>query len=230
MELPVPLSAGRADERPVHAEDALDRGTVDRIEELHAAVARAEAAQRFGLFRGKKSTELADAEAAELAYLSAYGFASYTDYRLRIRRSMVTPPRADEATGAVQAAPVPQERPGTSKVTVSARPAGSDGGQGPPPRGLAAECRGAEQAYEEFLMRLQAETDDLVRRRLEFAERRASEVFGAAAQEAADLLNGASVMHEGVASLTEEIVQRWRAVLAVMDVALARCGDGYPPR
>jgi len=229
VELPVPLSAGRANGRLVHADDALDRGTVDRIEELHAAVARAEAAQRFGLFRGKKSSELADAEAAEVAYLNACGFADYTDYRLRIRRSMVTSPRADDGTGPVQAPPVPQASASTSEVTVPSRPSGADAGEDPPSRRLVAEFRGLEQAYEAFLMRLRAETDDLVRRRLQFAERCASEAFEAAAREAADLLTRASVMHDNVVAVTEDVAQRWRAVLAAMDVALAS-GEAYRPR
>jgi len=67
--------------------DVLDRATIDRIEELHGAVVRAEAEQRFGLLRGKRTRQVAEAEAAEQAFLSANGFASYNDFRLRIRRS-----------------------------------------------------------------------------------------------------------------------------------------------
>ncbi len=70
----------------------LDRDTIEQIEELHAAVVRAEAEQRFGLLRGKRTRQVAEAEAAEQAYLNAQGFATYNDFRLRIRRSTVFEP------------------------------------------------------------------------------------------------------------------------------------------
>jgi hypothetical protein len=72
--------------------DVLDRETIERIEELHAAVVRAEAEQRFGLLRGKRTRQVAEAEAAEQAFLSENGFATYNDFRLRIRRSTVVEP------------------------------------------------------------------------------------------------------------------------------------------
>jgi vacuolar-type H+-ATPase subunit H len=67
--------------------DVLDRETIDQIEELHGAVVRAEAEQRFGLLRGKRTRQVAEAEAAEQAFLHQHGFATYNDFRLRIRRS-----------------------------------------------------------------------------------------------------------------------------------------------
>jgi cell division septum initiation protein DivIVA len=67
--------------------DVLDRETIDQIEELHGAVVRAEAEQRFGLLRGKRTRQVAEAEAAEQAFLNQHGFATYNDFRLRIRRS-----------------------------------------------------------------------------------------------------------------------------------------------
>src|SRR3984893_5206561 len=67
--------------------DVLDRETIDQIEELHGAVVRAEAEQRFGLLRGKRTRQGAEAEAAEQAFLHQHGFATYNDFRLRIRRS-----------------------------------------------------------------------------------------------------------------------------------------------
>jgi hypothetical protein len=72
--------------------DVLDRETIERIEELHAAVVRAEAEQRFGLLRGKRTRQVAEAEAAEQAFLHEQGFATYNDFRLRIRRSTVAEP------------------------------------------------------------------------------------------------------------------------------------------
>src|SRR5690242_12737051 len=72
--------------------DVLDRETIEKIEELHAAVVRAEAEQRFGLLRGKRTRQVAEAEAAEQAFLNLHGFATYNDFRLRIRRSTVADP------------------------------------------------------------------------------------------------------------------------------------------
>ena len=77
--------------------DVLDRETIDRIEELHGAVVRSEAEQRFGLLRGKRTRQVAEAEAAEQAFLSANGFATYNDFRLRIRRSTALQGPATEA-------------------------------------------------------------------------------------------------------------------------------------
>jgi hypothetical protein len=72
--------------------DVLDRETIEKIEDLHAAVVRAEAEQRFGLLRGKRTRQVAEAEAAEQAFLHEHGFATYNDFRLRIRRSTVVEP------------------------------------------------------------------------------------------------------------------------------------------
>jgi len=72
--------------------DVLDRDTIEKIEELHATVVRAEAEQRFGLLRGKRTRQVAEAEAAEQAFLHEHGFATYNDFRLRIRRSTVVEP------------------------------------------------------------------------------------------------------------------------------------------
>jgi len=72
--------------------DVLDRETIEKIEELHAAVVRAEAEQRFGLLRGKRTRQAGEAEAAEQEFLHLHGFATYNDFRLRIRRSTVAEP------------------------------------------------------------------------------------------------------------------------------------------
>jgi vacuolar-type H+-ATPase subunit H len=69
--------------------DVLDRETIDEIENMHGGVVRAEAEQRFGLLRGKRTRQVAEAEAAEQAFLNKQGFATYNDFRLRIRRSTV---------------------------------------------------------------------------------------------------------------------------------------------
>jgi hypothetical protein len=101
-------SSGRAgveDQSPDEAasfrmRDVLDREAIDKIEALHSAVVRAEAEQRFGLLRGKRSRQLVEAEAAEQGFLEEQGFATYNDFRLRIRRSTITeePPEAGESS------------------------------------------------------------------------------------------------------------------------------------
>jgi hypothetical protein len=58
---------------------------------------RAEAEQRFGLLRGKRTRQVAEAEAAEQAFLNEHGFATYNDFRLRIRRSTVADPEDGRA-------------------------------------------------------------------------------------------------------------------------------------
>src|SRR5579872_3090275 len=78
-------------EIPVTAE-SLDSATISAIEALHAAVLKAEAEQRFGLLRGRRSKQLTEAEDAEKEFLDANGFATYNDFRLRVRRSTPAPP------------------------------------------------------------------------------------------------------------------------------------------
>jgi hypothetical protein len=82
---------------PNRMRDVLDRETIEKIEELHAVVVRAEAEQRFGLLRGKRTRQVAEAEAAEQAFLNEHGFATYNDFRLRIRRSTVADPNEGRA-------------------------------------------------------------------------------------------------------------------------------------
>jgi len=78
-------------EIPVTAE-SLDAATISGIEALHAAVLKAEAEQRFGLLRGRRSKQLTEAEEAEKEFLDRNGFATYNDFRLRVRRSTPAPP------------------------------------------------------------------------------------------------------------------------------------------
>jgi len=78
-------------EIPVTAE-SLDSATISAIEALHATVLKAEAEQRFGLLRGRRTKQLTDAEEAEREFLDRNGFATYNDFRLRIRRSTPAPP------------------------------------------------------------------------------------------------------------------------------------------
>jgi len=219
----------------------LDRETVRRIEELHAVVLQTEAAQRFGLFRGKKSAEFADAEAAELAFLNEQGFASYTDFRLRIRRSGI------ESTAAPALAPPPAAPPQPARLADDgnvamldiADPPGpgrpDDRGNLPPmepeqparehPRQLTAapsDFAAVVQAYDVFCTRLGAEMDEFVHARLELAERDASEAFDTAAQEAAQLLNRTQALHAATALLIQELGRRGRDVVVAADAALGQ--------
>ncbi len=78
-------------EIPVTAE-SLDSATISAIETLHATVLKAEAEQRFGLLRGRRTKQLTEAEEAENEFLERNGFATYNDFRLRVRRSTPAPP------------------------------------------------------------------------------------------------------------------------------------------
>jgi len=69
--------------------DTLHPATVAEIERLRTAVLNAEAEQRFGVGHGRRSDLVLAAEEAERTFLNAHGFATYNDYRLRIRRSTV---------------------------------------------------------------------------------------------------------------------------------------------
>jgi len=71
--------------------DTLHPATVEEIERLRSAVLNAEAEQRFSVGRGRKSDLLLAAEEAERIFLNAHDFATYNDYRLRIRRSIALP-------------------------------------------------------------------------------------------------------------------------------------------
>jgi hypothetical protein len=70
-------------------DDVLSVETISRIEELHSTVLWAEKERRFGMLRPRRAEELLAAQSAEQEFLDEHGFASYTDFRLRIRRSKV---------------------------------------------------------------------------------------------------------------------------------------------
>jgi hypothetical protein len=72
--------------------DVLDTPTIERIEELHGAVVWAEKDRRFGMLRPRRDEEIRAARSAEEVFLNEHGFATYTDYRLRVRRSRVAAP------------------------------------------------------------------------------------------------------------------------------------------
>jgi hypothetical protein len=201
------------------ADDVLDRETVDRIEELHAAVARAEAEQRFGVLR--KRSGQAEAEAAEREFLHGRGFASYTDYRLRIRRSRVggrydpsvTPaPVVSREHGPVAPGPVVRNEPEQDRGAPASR-----GVEWALAAGAPTQCAELARAYDQFFVRLRAEADRLVELRLQHAEREAADVRDSAAREAAELMRHAREVGGAVRSLIGDLANLSEVSLRAME-------------
>jgi hypothetical protein len=113
---------GRAADEP--ADDALDPSTVARIEELHSASLNAEAERRFAPLKGWRGQEPTEAKLAEEAFLNEHGFATYNDFRLRIRRSAVALPVGPDDAGEADA----WQDPGATADTPGATVAGIDAG------------------------------------------------------------------------------------------------------
>jgi hypothetical protein len=86
-------------------DDALDPETIARIEDLHSATLEEDAHRRFGSRKGSRSRELGEARLAEQEFLNEHGFATYNDYRLRIRRSTVVTQEAREVVDPTGASP-----------------------------------------------------------------------------------------------------------------------------
>jgi hypothetical protein len=84
-------------------DDVLSVETIARIEELHSTVLWAEKERRFGILRPRRGEELRAAVSAEQDFLNEHGFASYNEFRLRIRRSKAVAPGAPPAV--IEAAP-----------------------------------------------------------------------------------------------------------------------------
>jgi hypothetical protein len=223
------------DQRAPHdqlGDDALDPGTIARIEELHSTVLQTEAEQRFGLFGGRRSAQLEEAEAAERAFLAEHDFATYNDYRLRIRRSTVSPPAAaappraateqvagdspreqDQApeakaiTGvagnALTAAP-PWRNPGLPELTVG----GPLSETQPPPH-----IGEFQTASARLLDQVRAEAASWVALRIETLEAQSAELIDRATREAAELVARANGVYEMTQSLANEVTRRAEALM-----------------
>jgi hypothetical protein len=211
-------------------QDVLDRATIDTIEELHSAMLQAEAEQRFGLFGGRRSAHLGEAEAAERAFLAEHDFATYNDYRLRIRRSTVSrpaparPPAAateavagngrreqDEAemttarVGEVPTPVLPWTNPGRPELTTG-RPPSIE----PQPAPKSGEF---QTASTQLLDDVRAEAAGWVSSRIETADAQSAEIVDRATREAAELVERANGVYEMTQALVREVTRRAEAIV-----------------
>jgi hypothetical protein len=235
------LEAGALD-----ADDVLERGAVNRIEELHGAVARAEAEQRFGVFRGRRSPRLAAAEAVELAFLNQLGFATYNDYRLRIRRSTVERGRPEPALppapeAAMPAAACPPSEPppasveprsataevpppDSSEPRLPSEPPDVRGQEERPPR-VTKLCAEVAGAVDGFFARLRSEADRLAEARLNQAEHEALEIRDRAGREAAELMGRARLVGDAVKAAVDDLARLSEVVLRARETVRLLDGE-----
>jgi hypothetical protein len=233
--------------QPGGPQDVLDRATIDTIEELHSTVLQVEAEQRFGLFGGRRSAQLEEAQGAERAFLAEHDFATYNDYRLRIRRSTVSPPapaappraataevaadgppERDEAMDAetitalavkASTAVPPRRDPGPPELTVG-RP--STETQPPPNSGE------FQTASAELLDSVRAEMASWVAARIETLEAQSAEIVDRATREAAELVARADGVYEMTQALANEVTRRAEALVNAtsdMPAAIAQTRD-----
>jgi hypothetical protein len=188
------------------AGDILDPDTIDMIEELHSAVVRAEAEQRFGLIRGRRTHPPVEAHAAEQAFLAAHGFATYNDFRLRIRRSTA---RAVDTTDTLAG--------GGSDVTAENSVGRLDDR---PPRADVTPADGVESANDlrrrihALRSAFQEDATELISVQIEQVDRQAGLIVGEASKEAADIIGQARRAHEAVAALIKDVTRQAEQLLA----------------
>jgi hypothetical protein len=219
-------------DQPGGPQDVLDRATIDTIEELHSTVLQVEAEQRFGLFGGRRSARLEEAEAAERAFLAGHDFATYNDYRLRIRRSTVSPPApAAPPTAATEevAGNSPRDQDetmdaeaitGVGRKAPTAAPAGSN--PGPPELGAgrpSTETQPSPQSDEfqttsaQLLDNVRAEAASWVASRIETLDAQSAEILDRATREAAELVARANGVYEMTQALVDDVTRRAEALV-----------------
>jgi hypothetical protein len=216
---------------PTVGDDVLDRETIDTIEELHSAVVRAEAEQRFGMVRGRRPRPPVEAQAAEYAFLAMHGFATYNDFRLRIRRSTARPVPTIESGPRDERNLLPADR-----GVLPAKPdaSGQMTDQAEPSRlavtGLQAESGDAAGA--EFLRRIrpllaafQADADELIASRVEDVERQSAEIVDRASDEAAEIVGRATRAADAVTALVMDAAGQSEHLLAVTEVVPTHIGN-----
>jgi hypothetical protein len=214
---------------PDQDQDALDRTTIETIEELHSEVVQAEAEQRFGLLRGRRSAQLADAQAAEEAFLSQHGFATYNDYRLRIRRSTISSPDPDEVQGEpartdrhderneiAEVQPIPTEVVPEPVITPPSLPMAPQWEPVRPASGWQPAPSGEFSSESAPLLdAIRAGAEAWVTSRLEQAEIRCAEIIDRATREAAELVGRATGVSEMTQALVSDVTSRAEAVASV---------------
>jgi hypothetical protein len=198
---------------PVQPEDVREVGVIDRIEELHSAVLRAEADQRFGSW-GRRAALRTEAEAAERAFLDQHGFASYNDFRLRIRRSTVAP-------APLSARPVSDQAPAPDQDDVDLSPPSGD----EPPAVISRAPRAGGVAADNELGRrvgpvvagLRGEVERMMTLQIEQVELRAAQILSRATDEANDIVERARWRYDAMTTLLENAVRRSEHLVAVID-------------
>jgi hypothetical protein len=224
----------------LEVDDVLDVVTAARIEELHAAVLQLEGEGRFGRLRSSRAQEVADAHDAEQAFLNEHGFATYNDYRLRIRRTVTGAPGPSRSTGAPAPnapcdAPTATEQsdeggtaPEASPLSVEGPVLGADElaaavDEGAP-RGRAHPASSAVPLQTEpWIAAVRREFDSYVIAQSELAEARAALARDEASRRAADIVAQATGCFEEsqaflaeVTALTERIVAPFDSLLVLM--------------
>jgi hypothetical protein len=179
------------------SDDVLDAEVVDRIEELHNAVMVVDGERRS--MWGKRAALPTVAEAAEEAYLAAQGFASYTDFRLRIRRTVVAEPSALSALTPIEGVEEPElELSPTDEF---------------------------RRRVASLLAAFRVDAERLIRVQVEHADRRAVDMVRRATDEAAEMLADANRHHEAVLVSVKKATRRAKRFLAATEVVPVTIGD-----
>jgi hypothetical protein len=196
-------STGSIDDResdewsPRPPDDVLDADVVKRIEELHTAVLWAENDHRST--RGKRGATPTVAEAAEQAYLAEHGFATYNDFRLRIRRVVVT---AEPPQGL--AAEPPQRFAAEREVVV-------DESELSPGDAL-------QRRVARLLAAFRVDAERLISFQVMHVDMRVAEILGRASAEADEILLGATQHREAALTSVKKATRRAKRFLAATDM------------
>src|SRR5581483_3965593 len=215
----------RKAEAGLPVDDTLDPPTVARIEALHSAVLAAEAERRFSKFGGRRSQELEDACTAEQAFLEAQGFASYNDYRLRIRRSA---PAVAQLVGDAPSTGDETAETGYDGIACDAEcPPGSVEGEastvpgGGPDRLVTSGPQAAPQAASlqtgPFIAELKRELDAYLADQTEKTDARAAKIVEAASRRGAEMIAQARQRLEEAELLMSDATAVARSVTAPVE-------------
>ena len=185
-------STGAVDRQPdepalTSNDDVLDAEVVNRIEELHNAVISAEREHRS---MWPKRAPMPPVE-AEQSYLAEHGLASYNDFRLRIRRTVVS---AEPSPSLVWEPVDHVEEPELSPSDELRRRIGS------------------------LLAAFRADTERLIRVEIGHVDVRTAEILGRASGEAAEILADADRHHQAALVSVKRATRRAKRFLAATEV------------
>jgi hypothetical protein len=185
-------------------DDMLDPGTVDRIEELHAAVLVTEAERRFGR---RHTGELGDAQDEERAFLNAHGFATYNDYRLRIRRSVADTEPALPVPEAASTGPVATSAD-AGAVAAPAEPVASApavGGHTTEVAPVLVDDSVLRSLTGPWIAELKRELDRYLEARVEAADAQADNILSEASRRADDVVTHATQAFDVAEALLRDV-------------------------